>query len=358
MNQDRKVVRYYTDHLCRELDTDYAKPERFSEKQRLFRVHQIIDELIQMRSCSGLAEALRHIPIMYGCSQVASRIYSSILSLHPGFFEIDNNFSLAELAFVPFKYQMITEMKVDIKARVTAAQIFRRVLSKESLTNIYGGVDLHWVPELGSDRAVITFVAAAQTQRSIAHVDLTIHQCQHEVQDVDIIWIAKNISSINTFIFTGCLNITDTAFSEILTSFKYLETLVLDGCKNISGEGIGHKINPHIKHLSMSTCHRISDNFLLPMIRKCNKIEELHLSGCCLTDRFLQAAGPALSTLISLDLSNCDELTDTGIRAFSENIHIKLLSSLNLSGCGKLTDVGIIELAQICSLRYVSVAFQ
>ena len=51
-----------------------------------------------------------------------------------------------------------------------------------------------------------------------------------------------------------------------------------------------------------------------------------------------------LLQLQSLNIADCDNITDTGIRAVANGLLLQL-QSLNISGCGNITDEGIRALA-------------
>ena len=73
-----------------------------------------------------------------------------------------------------------------------------------------------------------------------------------------------------------------------------------------------------------------------------------------LTDEsFAAELAGCTSTLISLSVAGCSDLTDESIKAIAE---CHLLTSLDVSGCGNLTDETLVTIAKGCELTSVNVS--
>eukprot|EP00957_Ditylum_brightwellii_P007190 545889-Ditylum_brightwellii.AAC.1 len=88
--------------------------------------------------------------------------------------------------------------------------------------------------------------------------------CNEEIQDLDLIWIAKNSKMVHTLDLTDCTCITDKSLIEIALSCKFIEVLKLKGCGKITDQcahALG-KLNPHLRILDMENLSVRDEIFL------------------------------------------------------------------------------------------------
>jgi F-box and leucine-rich repeat protein GRR1 len=102
-----------------------------------------------------------------------------------------------------------------------------------------------------------------------------------------------------------------------------------------------------VKRLNMSTLGgQVTDGTLLGM-KDCKRIERLTLTNCCkLNDLSLQPLIDMNRSLLALDVTGLDQLTDRTMMTVAE--HCIRLQGLNVTGCRKLTDAAIVAIAQNC----------
>lgn len=110
---------------------------------------------------------------------------------------------------------------------------------------------------------------------------------------------------------------------------------------------------PLLKHLDLSDCWELTDSGVENISRNSPALESLDVSWCAsVTNGALCVLPPGLE---SLQLSGCDNVTDAGVKAL-----VKLLpglTSLDLSGCGKVTDAGLEDLASLPTLSTLDLYF-
>lgn len=113
----------------------------------------------------------------------------------------------------------------------------------------------------------------------------------------------------------------------------------------------------NLSFLDVSWCVGITDE-ALGAISTLSFLTVLSLQGCALvTDLGLSylASGSSSRTLRKLDLSECDQITDAGVRLLSK---MSCLQELNLADCGPaITDAGGVAIAAIWSLRRLDLSW-
>ncbi|KAL8580999.1 hypothetical protein ACOMHN_048033 [Nucella lapillus] len=105
-----------------------------------------------------------------------------------------------------------------------------------------------------------------------------------------------------------------------------------------------------LKTLSISFCELLTDRSLTHLTRL-QKLEKLCLrKGPSMTTAALQEflCSPMLQNLTYLDLTECQQLEDTGVQAIAETCGQKL-KTLYLSWCWDVTDTGMEHVANRCS---------
>lgn len=102
-----------------------------------------------------------------------------------------------------------------------------------------------------------------------------------------------------------------------------------------------------IKRLNLaSIADKVNDGSVLPLA-VCNRIERLTLTNCKnLTDTGLIPLVQNSHHLLALDISGDDQITEATVFAIAE--HCKRLQGLNVSGCTKISNEGMIKLAESC----------
>ncbi len=91
-----------------------------------------------------------------------------------------------------------------------------------------------------------------------------------------------------------------------------------------------------------------SQSNLQLVLKHCRNCESLDLINSNITDTGLKKLSQNLTHLTSLNLKNCQQITDQGLTHLK---NLTSLQSLNLSGCKKITDQGFAHLKNLNSLQ-------
>ncbi len=128
-----------------------------------------------------------------------------------------------------------------------------------------------------------------------------------------------------------------------IMELKNLTSLKLFNCKQLTD--IGELISPNLTHLSLSCCQHLNNISELTL----TNLSSLNLSGCDqLTDAAVKEIAAGLPTLINLNLGWCEQLTDEAVKEIAARL--PTLTSLDLSGCKQLTDELVFSSFQLYSV--------
>ena len=106
-------------------------------------------------------------------------------------------------------------------------------------------------------------------------------------------------------------------------------------------------VQPNLTSLDLSDCDLVSDVGLWAIARHCSAIKHLTLSGCHqITNVGLRSISLACSNVISLNFNNCHLLDDIGLTVLATGAW--KLESLQLQNCTGLTDTGVGKIAHTC----------
>ena len=104
-----------------------------------------------------------------------------------------------------------------------------------------------------------------------------------------------------------------------------------------------------IKRLNLTFLAKEISDGTLASLSMCKRLERLTLTNCReLTDSGLRNLIPNNPGLLALDLSNLSQLTDGTINMIAENC--TRLQGLNIAGCNKITNASLVKLSQSCKL--------
>ena len=152
----------------------------------------------------------------------------------------------------------------------------------------------------------------------------------------------KNINLANS-------NITDTDLKVIIKLFPNLEELYIDGCDNISNDGL-HDLKQlnNLRYLDISGTYKISDEGV-EYLRELQHLQYLNLSWSTITDKGVQHL-EKLQNIRHLSLAWCYNITNTDLQHLQK---LQKLQYINLKGCLKITDEGITYLQKLQDLQYL-----
>lgn len=160
---------------------------------------------------------------------------------------------------------------------------------------------------------------------------------------------------------SGLDSMTNAAMKIIAKSCQKLRTLNVSWCANVNTNGLKKVVKacPILTDLLASEIHGFDDEELSLELFKRNTLERLVISRTNITDESLEilvhGVNPDMDILEGraivpprklkhLDLHQCSNLTDNGVRRLAHNV--PSLIGLNLSRCLELTDDSIIPIVQ------------
>ncbi|KAG3044312.1 hypothetical protein PC121_g21987 [Phytophthora cactorum] len=132
-------------------------------------------------------------------------------------------------------------------------------------------------------------------------------------------------------------SITDSGIAH-LNKLKYLISLDVSGCHALTDEGLNtiRRQLSLLQELHLNECHHFSSAVLSKVWKDCKRLHSLSVRGCPgVTDAFLQCLATtkrssAASTLRSLDIRQCKNLTSSGI-SYLANSTVKDMSMYHLA---------------------------
>eukprot|EP01090_Pellita_catalonica_P015094 TRINITY_DN3994_c0_g1_i1.p1 TRINITY_DN3994_c0_g1~~TRINITY_DN3994_c0_g1_i1.p1 ORF type:complete len:802 (-),score=55.12 TRINITY_DN3994_c0_g1_i1:40-2226(-) len=161
---------------------------------------------------------------------------------------------------------------------------------------------------------------------SIQHLDLS--RCYTLTHDI-VANIARACPQLRSLVLSGT-KISDLTLNEISVNCKYLNTLIINGCANVTDEGMKN-LPTSLLCLDVSNC-KITDKGLALIAARQASLTAFKIAGGKITDQGLQSC--SFPHLVSLDLSNSPHITGTSfpwISALSPK-----LEHLNASCCRAL----------------------
>ena len=105
---------------------------------------------------------------------------------------------------------------------------------------------------------------------------------------------------------------------------------------------------PQLQSLNLSNCWNITDEGIRVVASGLPQLQSLNITACNkITDEGIRALANGFRQLQSLNISFCYNITDKGIRALASGL--SQLQSLGIICCDEITDEGIRALARECS---------
>ncbi|KAI3728592.1 hypothetical protein L6452_17230 [Arctium lappa] len=185
-----------------------------------------------------------------------------------------------------------------------------------------------------------------------------VNKCTN-VGDAGISVIAEACStSLRTLKLLDCYKLGDKTLFTLANVCRNLETLIIGGCRDISGNSIKSlAASESLKVLRMDWCLNVSDASLNCILLQCTFLEVLDI-GCCeeVTDGAFEGLGNAGSGLCLkvLKVSNCPKITVSGIRMVLEAC--RSLEYLDVRSCPHVTKAGCedagLKFPESCKVNY------
>ena len=136
-----------------------------------------------------------------------------------------------------------------------------------------------------------------------------------------------------------------------------METFVLLGCNQFTSNGMKYlaKRCSNIKTFCISS-GSFRDVGLKSVVKNLPQLNSLNIKDCdSLTDKGVRYIGLSKSNIKELNLENCHQITDSSIRYIARNC--QRIESINLSGCWEITDNAILEITtELKNLKYLNIS--
>ncbi|XP_008775501.1 F-box protein At3g58530 isoform X2 [Phoenix dactylifera] len=183
--------------------------------------------------------------------------------------------------------------------------------------------------------------------------NLNLNGCQ-KISDRGIEAITSVCPKLRAFSVYWNVRITDLSIKHIAENCRHIIDLNLSGCKNISDKSM-HLIAEsyqELEELNITRCIKLTDGGLQQILLKCSSLQSLNLYALSsFTDKAYERIA-LLAHLRFLDLCGAQNLSDQGLSCIAR---CKDLVSLNLTWCVRVTDTGVMAIAQGCrSLEFLS----
>lgn len=144
-----------------------------------------------------------------------------------------------------------------------------------------------------------------------------------------------------------CTWLTNSILEDILTRFPYLHALNLSGNSHLGFEGF-RKIGDQkdLERLVCVYCTGLNDDVLEILARGCVSLVDLNISWCnFVTDTGIRALGNLRPGLRIIDISHCASLTDIGIHDLVRPCY--QLQELRMEQLPLVTETGIVSLVAL-----------
>jgi len=139
---------------------------------------------------------------------------------------------------------------------------------------------------------------------------------------------------------------------ELLHDLRYLN---LNALHNITDLGILNVVKASSRsliHFELYWQHSLKNDTLVEIAKTCNQLELLNLSGCQkIQDSGLRALARNCSELINLDITRCPDLSDEGLHFFCSRM--SQILSLNLYADSQFTDKGLLSISNLHNLKFL-----
>ncbi|XP_013790282.1 F-box/LRR-repeat protein 7-like [Limulus polyphemus] len=189
------------------------------------------------------------------------------------------------------------------------------------------------------------------------------------------VWtIAKRCPELRSIEIRGCSNVTNTGVTDLVSRCLNLERLDLTGCCHVTSveprqttvpvpEPAGSKPDSlpvcvrqlYLQYVDLTDCQALEDSGLKAFVRNCPQLTHLFLRRCVqLTDVAVKYIASYCVMLRELSVSDCLQVTDFGLYELA-----KLgpnLRYLSVAKCHQVSDAGVKQIARHCyKLRYLNV---
>ncbi|CAC5389876.1 unnamed protein product [Mytilus coruscus] len=152
--------------------------------------------------------------------------------------------------------------------------------------------------------------------------------------------------------------VTDSGIGAISSSCKRLESLCINGCQNITDEGLETVLKKHgssLRVLEMFGCFKITPKGIRYLATHCINLLTLNLGQCYkLKDSCISQLSTSLGRIECLDLRGVKHIKDNCIRYVVKNC--PRLKTIVMANCPNISDVALLEISTYLSdIRVIDV---
>ncbi|EFA80600.1 Non-receptor tyrosine kinase spore lysis A [Heterostelium album PN500] len=236
-----------------------------------------------------------------------------------------------------------------------AFQIDEDLLTDSSV----GSSSMMGVGDHSSDSSMDSLMAAAASTanelclKSLKHLDL--NRCI-AINDSSVLTLTMQATMIETISLAYCEDITDEAVMSIAQRLHHLKNIDLSKCKHITDQSIIEIVKnrgPVLNRLVLFSCTQVTDLSIVQVATVCRSLIHLDVSQCeKITDASLVKISQGLPLLKVLCMEEC-VITDVGassLGSINEGIGCQHLEVLKFGYCRFISDASLAKLSFGCPM--------
>ncbi|XP_075748083.1 uncharacterized protein LOC119172887 [Rhipicephalus microplus] len=213
-------------------------------------------------------------------------------------------------------------------------------IDDDAISNISRGSGLVTLTTLNITACPITDVGVSLLAQKLTDLrTLNISECDLVTKD-GIAVVASHLHNLRAIHMRYCMGLTNIALKH-LSRISSLEVVVLKSCSKIRSKAMAFiapgKTPSNIVELDVSFT-AINDVGARYIAQGMQKLRVLNLSGCMVGDKGIARIARSLSSLCTLKIARCQEISDNGIKAIACNL--KKLKAIDIKGCPRTTSAG------------------
>ena len=178
---------------------------------------------------------------------------------------------------------------------------------------------------------------------------LVLQDCQ-KLTDKSLEYVSSGLLQLKSVNLSFCGNVTDSGI-KYLSKMPCLKDLNLRSCDNVTNTGLGYLLDggSRLEALDVSFCENVGDQGLHFVSHGMFSLRSLSLSACNISDEGLIKVVSALHDITTLNIGQCNKITDKSLGEISQNL--KNLKCIDLYGCTRITTVGLEKIMQLPCLH-------
>nr|XP_037279926.1 F-box/LRR-repeat protein 14-like [Rhipicephalus microplus] len=197
-------------------------------------------------------------------------------------------------------------------------------IDDDAISNISRGSGLVTLTTLNITACPITDVGVSLLAQKLTDLrTLNISECDLVTKD-GIAVVASHLHNLRVIHMRYCMGLTNIALKH-LSRISSLEVVVLKSCSKIRS-----------KAMAFIAPGKTPSNIV--ELDGMQKLRVLNLSGCMVGDKGIARIARSLSSLCTLKIARCQEISDNGIKAIACNL--KKLKAIDIKGCPRTTSAG------------------